>query len=86
MTRKHIQVPIKVVGGQEWGDLDSLGLAHEICGESVKPRPDFSFAGGHRVRLFYFKKNVHWKIPAGLTLDITDVAPQPVPTRRRNRQ
>lgn len=82
MTRSYIKVPIKRVGNQDWGDLDSLGLAHEICGETVKVRPDLSFSGGHRVRLYYFKKNVHWKIPTGQSLDISDVEPEALPRRR----
>jgi hypothetical protein len=35
----------------------------------------YSFAGGHRVRLYRFKDNVHWRIPAGVELDISRVDP-----------
>lgn len=71
--RKHISVPIKIVDGEQWGELRALGLSHDICGERVDKRKDLSFAGGHRVRLYTFKKNVHWKIPTGVELDITEV-------------
>lgn len=80
-----IRVPIKVVGGDQWGDLNSLGLAHEICGEVVTLRDqNYSFAGGHRVRLYKFKKNVHWKIPRGTVLDISGVVPA-APPRKQGR-
>lgn len=78
--RDRISISIKVVNGEQWGDLNALGLTHEFCGEKVDCKDNsFSFAGGHRVRLYQFKKNVHWKIPAGQVLDITGVAPQPSP-------
>jgi hypothetical protein len=82
---KHIQVPIKVVAGERWGQLNYFGDAHLICGEVVKQKNEnFSFAGGHRVRLFSFKKNVHWRIPEDfpMELDIASVAPA-VPPRRK---
>lgn len=71
-----ITIPVKHVGGDRWGDLCAFGQAHEICGEAVRQKSEnFSFSGGHRVRLYSFKKNVHWKIPAGVTLDISEVTP-----------
>jgi hypothetical protein len=72
----HIRVPVKTVGSDRWGQLSAFGEAHLICGENVKLKDqNLSFAGGHRVRLFSFKKNVHWKIPEGISLDIAGVAP-----------
>jgi hypothetical protein len=79
---KHIQVPIKVLGGERWGQLSYFGDTHLICGETVKQKDEkYSFAGGHRVRLYSFKKNVHWKIPEGISLDIAAVPAAPAPRR-----
>jgi hypothetical protein len=84
---EHISVPIKKVGSDRWGQLSTFGDSHLICGETVHPKDmGFSFAGGHRVRLYSFKKNVHWKIPAGapvVAVDITDVSPADPPRRRQ---
>ena len=72
----HVRVPVKVVGTERWGQLSLLSDAHLICGETVKLKDEkYSFAGQHRVRLYSFKKNVHWKIPEGVSLDITAVPP-----------
>ena len=83
---EHITVPVKIVNGVKWGDLNALGLAHEVCAESFKQKKDLSFAGGHRVRHFYFKKNVHWRLSAGLEVDIEEVKPADTPRApaRRN--
>jgi hypothetical protein len=71
---QSIAVPVKKVGNVLWGDLTAFGLAHEVCGERVDMvNQQFSFQGGHRVRLYKFKKNVHWKIPVGIQLDISAV-------------
>jgi hypothetical protein len=60
-------------------------MAHEICCESGKLKNEnFSFSGGHRVRLYQFKKNVHWRIPDGAELDISNVVPDNA--RRRNQR
>ncbi len=81
---KHVRVPIKTFKKQPWGMLSQLGSTHEICGEDVKKINDnFSFVGGHRVRLFKFKKNVHWLIPKGTDLDISTVPPGGSAPRRR---
>jgi hypothetical protein len=84
--RSRVFVPIKVVNGENWGDLASFSTSHEICGERVDPRKDISFAGGHRVRLYKFTKNVHWKIPTGVELDISEVPPASAPPRRTQRR
>jgi hypothetical protein len=73
---ERASIPVRVVNGEKWGDLNSIQSTHEICGEKVDMvNSNFSFAGGHRVRLYRFRKNVHWRIPAAITLDITDVKP-----------
>lgn len=82
----RVQIPIKIVNGQRWGDLSVFGLNHEICAERGEKKDDaFSFAGGHRVRLFRFRKNVHWKIPDGIDLDISGVVPEQPPRRNQGR-
>jgi hypothetical protein len=78
----HVSVPVKVIGNERWGQLSVLSSdSHLICGEKVDQKKDFSFAGGHRVRLYSFKKNVHWKIPEGVSLDIAGVPPANAPRR-----
>jgi hypothetical protein len=81
--RSHIPVPVKIVNGERWGDLACFAPSHEICGEKVDQRKDISFAGGHRVRLYKFTKSVHWKLPAGIELDISGVPPASPPRRGR---
>jgi hypothetical protein len=82
----HIRVPIKKIGTGHWGQLNMFGDAHLICGESVKLRDEkFTLAGQHRVRLYMFKKNVHWRIPDGLAIDISAVEPSTAPLRRPQR-
>jgi hypothetical protein len=78
----HVRVPVKVIGNERWGQLSLLSDSHLICGEKVDLRnASFSFAGGHRVRLYSFKKNVHWKIPDSISLDIAAVPPALAPRR-----
>lgn len=82
----RVSVPVKTVGSERWGQLSLLGDHHLICAETVKLKDEnFSFAGGHRVRLYSFKKNVHWKIPEGVTLDIAGVTPAAAPRRETRR-
>jgi hypothetical protein len=69
--RPTITLSIKVINNEKWADLTVHGESHLICGEKWEQRSDMSFAGQHRVRLFRFKKNVHWKIPDGTDLDIS---------------
>lgn len=79
---ERISVPIKVVNGTKWADLSALALSHDIVGEKVyRANENFSFAGGHRVRLYKFKKNVHFKVPEGRELDISAVPSQSAPRR-----
>jgi len=82
----HVRVPVRTLGTVRWGALAYMGDTHEICGEKADCIDQkFSFAGGHRVRLFRFKKNVHWKIPQGVELDIAAVAPAQAARRHQGR-
>jgi len=42
----------------------------------------YSFIGGHRVRRYAVKGNVNWKIPEGISLDVSAVSPGSAPPRR----
>jgi hypothetical protein len=81
--RETVSFPVRMVNGKRWVDLASVALAHEVVGERVEKRPDMSFAGGHRVRHYYFKKNVHLKCPEGVSLDISGVPPESAPLRKQ---
>jgi hypothetical protein len=72
-----IWVPVKKIGSERWGQLSYISdQAHLICGEDVRQKESqHSFAGEHRVRVYSFKKNVHWRIPEGIPLDIAGVQP-----------
>ena len=85
--RERISVTLKTVGRRKWGDLSVIATSHDICGETVKEIDSkYNFAGGHRVRLYRFKKNVHWLIPEGVELDISGVpAGQQAPRRSQGR-
>ncbi len=86
MSKRFVQIPVKNVSGDEWAELNAFGADHVICGEkfSIKDQ-NYSFAGGHRVRLYSIKKNVHWKIPIGVALNVTAVPPATPPRREPNR-
>lgn len=61
--------------------------AYDVIGEDVKQLNDISFIGGHRVRLYRFKKNVHFKLPpSGVELNIVDVPAAAGPQLRRPQQ
>jgi hypothetical protein len=80
---ERVCVPIKTVNNEKWGQLNFFGTTHLICGEDFRPKnQNYTFAGGHRVRLYAVKNNVHWKIPAGTPLDISDVRVVDPPRRR----
>lgn len=79
-----MRIPIKVIKGVKWGDLNSLCLSHVIVAEHHQIEENYSFQGGHRVRRFKLKKNVHWLIPVdGVDLDITAVTDSP-PRKQTN--
>jgi hypothetical protein len=83
MTSKSLTFPIKKVGKDEWLDLTAHGLSHEFVAEKVfKKNENFSFGGGHRVRHYSFRKNVHWRVSVGVEVDIADVAVDDAPPRR----
>ena len=81
-----VYVPVKEVNGEKWGRLSIFGIAHLVVAEE-KPKEVsemFPFAGGHRVRAWKFKKNVHWR-PLGIELEISEVSPAE-PARRRQQR
>lgn len=81
-----VSIPVKKVNGEDWAELNIFGNSHDFCGEKFKVKMEnFSFSGGHRVRLYTIKNNVHWKIPAGVSLDIGAVAPATSPRREPRR-
>lgn len=85
MTEK-VHVPIKYHDKAKWGALSAFGPIHEICCEDYWIiNTQYSFVGGHRVRLLKIKSNVHWKIPLGTQLDITDVQIQ-APIRKQKQR
>jgi hypothetical protein len=89
-TPRTIAVRIKMHGTEQWGCLDTWGNnSVDIVAETWNNVNDqYSFVGGHRVRLFRVRKNVHFKIPPGATtFDITDVVPAPAaPTKRHDKR
>jgi hypothetical protein len=79
MPLDRISVPVIEHDGYRWAALSSFGKDHEITGESCScVDQKYSFKGGHRVRIYKIKKNVHWRLPSTVTLDITDVAPRKI--------
>jgi hypothetical protein len=79
----RITIPVKKVNGEPWGELSFFGSAHEFCCEKGELKDNqYSFSGGHRVRLFHLRKNVHWKIPVGQNLDVSAVPPATAPRRQ----
>jgi hypothetical protein len=79
MPLDRISVPIIEHGGYRWAALSAFGKDHEITGENLSCIDQkYSFKGGHRVRIYKIKKNVHWRLPAAVVLDITDVPPRKI--------
>ena len=87
MPVRHLRIPVKKINGDDWAEFSTLASTHYICGEVFKITDNhFSAAGGHRVRLYSVKHNVHWKIPATvIQLDIQEVAASPAPRRETRR-
>lgn len=81
--RRRVFVSVKMVNGERWGDLSAIAPTHDICGERVDCIDSkFTFAGQHRVRLYRFRKNVHWRLPQeAIELDISAVPVAQVPRR-----
>jgi hypothetical protein len=81
---KKLSVPIKTIGADEWAQLTVFAKDHIFCAEECRVKEqNYTFAGQHRVRLISLKKNVHWKIPVGTPLDVTEVPPAGAPPRRQ---
>lgn len=82
---EHVKVPVKMINGAKWGELSAFGasIKHVICGEKTGQDKDMALQGGHRVRQFWVKKNVHWLIPTGTALDIAGVQGAEPPRRKR---
>jgi hypothetical protein len=83
----RISIPVKIVNNERWAQLNNFGNSHIICAERCTLKQEnYSFAAGHRVRLYAVKNNVHWKIPIGVPLDVSAVAPATLPPRRDPRR
>ena len=72
---EFVKVPIRVVNGEKWGNLSVFGKDHEFCGTRFRQLRDISFLNQHGTRLIELKQMVHWRIPTGTELDISDVNP-----------
>ena len=88
--KECLRVPIRIVDKVKWGALAFLvhgaTEAVDVIGEKADLIDNnFSFAGGHRVRKYRFKKNVHFSISTGMTLNIEQVPPAGTPQRRTQR-
>lgn len=80
----QISVPVVNYKGDPWGDLSLFSAAHEMVATSVKiAKRRISFLDNHQVNRITLKSMVHWKIPSGVEADISAVAPNSVPRRRR---
>lgn len=84
-----IHLPLREHNHERWADISSLAPSQtfEIVGEKVnRSDENFSFIGGHRVRLYKFKKSVHFKVPRGTDLNISGVTPAEPPRRQPPRR
>jgi hypothetical protein len=79
------RVPIIVHDSAKWGALSHIttGSIDVVAEKFNLENSNLSFVGGHRVRLYRLKKNVHFKIPQGTELNISDVPPQQAPRRQQ---
>lgn len=81
-----LRLPLLDHDGWKWGRLNLFGNSDKqvICAESFSTiKEKYTFKGGHRVRLYALKGNIHWRIPADTKIDIVDVPTATVPTRRQ---
>jgi len=84
---EFVKIPIKIVNKEQWGRLSVYGPRHTFCGEDIRIKNEtFSFAGGHRVRFCNAVGNVHWLIPGGIKLDISQVPPAKAPPMKPPRR
>jgi hypothetical protein len=76
-------VPVIEHDGHRWAALVNFGKDHDITGERQSCiNEKYSFKGGHRVRIYRIKKNVYWRLPSKITLDISDVPARRVQPQR----
>ena len=78
--KSHLPVPLIEYGGQVWGDLTAFGRKHDFIATTVKPGKRTTFLNQHGVGTVSLDKMVHWKIPTGVDLDISEVG-GPAPRR-----
>jgi hypothetical protein len=82
---EFVRVPTRLVRGQRWANFNFLANKHRLCAEKYNTiAENVSHVGGHRVRLYELKGNVHWMVP-DTVIDITDVAPAEAPRRQGRR-
>jgi hypothetical protein len=75
----HISVRVIEHGGYRWAALSDFAKDHEITGENCSiVDQKYSFKAGHRVRIYKIKKNVHWRLPSDVVLEITNVPPRKI--------
>jgi hypothetical protein len=80
----RITLPVKKFRSDRWAEVCALApsLTYSIVGERCDlADANFSFIGGHRVRLYKFKKNVHFMVPTGVQIDISNVPSAAAPRR-----
>ncbi len=87
MSRIPIFLPIKRDGNKRWVLLGQIAPSHIILSEKcTQINENYSHFGGHRVRAWAVKGNVHWLLPdAAEEYDITGVSPSQAPRRRQPR-
>jgi hypothetical protein len=79
---KHYPVPLIEHDGYSWGALSYFGNKQIISGESMRiDDNNYTFRGGHRVRLYEIKNNIYWRIKKGIDLDISAVEVADAPRR-----
>jgi hypothetical protein len=82
---RTVSFPIVQVNNVSWAKLSVYAPSntHIVCAENFKQQKDISFAGGHRVRVYGLKNNIHWRVPEGIDLDISNVGVPAAPRRRQ---
>ena len=85
MRASNVPVPIVLFGTKKWGALKYLAKSHEIVGTTVNKKKDMSLPNRHQVRRYTFTGQVHWKIPVGVDVDVSDITPVQPPQRRKQR-
>jgi len=85
MTRTLV-LAVKEFKNEHWCGLSTLGVGGvDVVAEKYKKIDEhFSFEGNHRVRLFRFWDNVHFKVPTGVKLNIESVPSALAPPTKRH--